>query len=318
MEIRRNTSTECLFKSESIAEIFQGIRQERPLLHMIPNNVSAALCADGLSALGARPLMAAAPEEMKEIVSQADGIVVNLGQLNQEKIQSARLAVSEAVRLGKPLVLDPVGCGASGFRMEFLQELLELFPYGIIKGNASEIYSIQQKTLTREGIDSMQNREFSGAVPQQCTFLVTGEKDCILSAAEKLEIVHSGKRRYNIVGTGCLAGAVTGACYSIAMKIKKQNGQEISCNDNAWTDKGAQGALQNVNWRTACQQQAALAASLGMAFVLEQADKQPGYGTAKQALLDALGQLSERSFQQWLEQSMEGLPVNNKSKRRAE
>ena len=75
--------------AEQISEVYQEIRRQKPLIHMIPNTVSAALCADGLSALGARPLMAVAAEEMAEITGQADISVVNLGQLNQEKLKAA-------------------------------------------------------------------------------------------------------------------------------------------------------------------------------------------------------------------------------------
>ena len=100
---------------ENIQEIFQKIKEKQPLIHMIPNAVSVSLCADGLSALGARPLMAVAPQEMEEIVSQADGIVVNLGQLTLEKREAAYIALKTAVREEKPVVLDPVGCGAVSY-----------------------------------------------------------------------------------------------------------------------------------------------------------------------------------------------------------
>ena len=98
---------------EQIAAVFQNIRQEKYLIHMIPNTVSASLCADGLAALGARPLMAVAPEEMEEIAAQADSCVVNLGQLNQEKTAAAETVLSFAAKEGKPIVVDPVGCGLS-------------------------------------------------------------------------------------------------------------------------------------------------------------------------------------------------------------
>ena len=71
--------------AKQIVQVFQKIKEQKPLIHMIPNAVSAALCADGLSALGARPLMAVAVEEMAEITQQADVSVVNLGQLTHEK-----------------------------------------------------------------------------------------------------------------------------------------------------------------------------------------------------------------------------------------
>lgn len=277
------------FSPEQIAEVFQNIRWQRPLIHMIPNGVSAALCADGLSALGARPLMAVAPEEMKEIVSQADASVVNLGQLNQEKLAAARLVLAQGEKLGKPLVLDPVGCGASAFRLHAVQELLSLPWQGIIKGNRSELYSIQQELLTKEGIDSLENRCLTEEVRTGSVYLVTGKTDCVMWEDGKLEIVHKGSRPYNIVGSGCLAGAVAGACYS--MTGREPENRHYSSAENT-VDREPRDRL------------AAVAASFGMAFALEQTTQSSGYGSAKVKLLDGLNLLSEEIFLDWLKRRM--------------
>lgn len=266
----------CKIMPEQIAEVFRAIRRDRPLIHMIPNNVSAALCADGLSALGARPLMAVAVQEMTEITRQADGSVINLGQPDLDKWKAARLVLTEASRLKKPLVLDPVGCGASEFRLKSVQELLSLPWQGIIKGNCSEIYSIQQNQLTREGIDAVTEREISENLPKGRVYLVTGRTDLVLWEKKSMRLScerehHPEKgSRYNIVGAGCLAGAVAGACYSVVQA-------EV----------------------------AAVAASLGMAFSLEKAAQTSGYGASKTTLLDALCRLSEKEFEHWLGQRID-------------
>ncbi len=253
-------------KPEEIQEIFRKIREEQPVIHMIPNGVSASLCADGLSALGARPLMAVAPEEMEEIVAQADGVVVNLGQLTLEKGEAAKLALTSAEREKKPVVLDPVGCGASGFRLKTVQELLEIPWKGIIKGNKSEIYSIQQETLTREGIDALKERKLTSKVPMNRTLLVSGEAERILWPGGMKELEKKKERRHNIVGTGCLLGAVAGACHSVEPKPER----------------------------------AAYAAAEGMRYVLEQSERAKGYGQAKVLLLDALEVLGESVFLDWM------------------
>lgn len=263
-----------------IWEIFQKIRRDRPLIHMIPNTVSAALCADGLAALGARPLMAVAKEEMPEILSQAEACVVNLGQLNQEKREAARQALLQAEKYGKPVVLDPVGCGASSFRMETVQELLALPWRGIIKGNASEIYSIQRNTLTREGIDSLEKREISRDIRRGSVYLITGETDSILWEKGKLELPHEIFFERNIVGTGCLAGAVAGACLGVAAS--------------------GEGKEKMSSLTEESMGKAAAAACLAMAYGLEEAGKCTGYGEAKSSLLDSFGRLSEREFLDWL------------------
>lgn len=255
-------------EAEEIQEIFKKIRQSQPVIHMIPNTVSAALCADGLSALGARPLMAVAPQEMEEIVAQADSIVVNLGQLTQEKKAAARTVLETAGKIEKPVVLDPVGCGASKFRLEAVQELLQISWKGMIKGNQSEIYSIQQGILTREGIDSKTERTWNTAVLKDKIYLISGKADRILWEDGMQELWKKQERTRNIVGTGCLLGALAGACYSVEPN--------------------------------ACK--AARAAAVGMAYGLEQAEGVKGYGQAKQALLNAMEQLDKEVFKEWVKE----------------
>lgn len=296
---------------QDITAVFQNIRHQKHLIHMIPNTVSAALCADGLSALGARPLMAVAPEEMEEIAAQADGCVVNLGQLNQEKIRAAELAMKCAAREEKPLVVDPVGCGASLFRLQAVQELLTIPWKGIIKGNRSEIYSIQQGKLTREGIDSLKNRSLIKQIRPGSVYLVTGDPDSILWEGGMLAISHERTLRQNVVGSGCLAGAVAGACsaavHMMGIDQRKQQSQDIgqrlqeenrSGNGQAKVDR-KDGFLPEMAL-------AAISTSLGMAFALEHAGQEKGYGAAKSALLDGLCMLSEKCFLDWLNEISKG------------
>lgn len=262
--------------TEQIAQVFREIKEQKPLIHMLPNTVSAALCADGLSALGARPLMAVDDREMQEIAEQSDASVVNLGQPSQEKMKAAEQLLKYAAGFGKPLVLDPVGCGASHFRLHEVQKLLSLPWKGIVKGNRSELYSIQQNQLTREGIDAIERRELSLKVPKGRLYFVTGQTDCMIWDGRKQELLRPceirKKNRYNIVGSGCLAGAVAGACCSAAVRQNQEQAYALA----VW------------------------AASLGMAYALEQAGRASGYGSAKTVLLDGLSHLAEPHFKEWL------------------
>lgn len=287
---------------QQIAAVFEEIAACRPLIHMIPNTVSAALCADGLSALGARPLMAVAAQEMTEITAQADASVVNLGQLDLPKIEAARQVLIQMAESGKPLVLDPVGCGASLFRLQAVQEFLALPWKGLVKGNRSEIYSIQQNQLTREGIDAVQKREMSVNIPKGRVYLVTGEPDYILWQNGKAALYHDTENKYNIVGSGCLAGAVAGACSSI---VCQQNVTYLSDETEIQT-KDAREEKQVKAYVLS-----ALAASLGMAFALEQAAWASGYGMAKGSLLDGLSKLAGEEFRQWLEQRKQSWKVED-------
>lgn len=278
---------------QQIAAVFTEIATRRPLIHMIPNTVSAALCADGLSALGARPLMAVAAQEMAEITAQADASVINLGQLDLHKIEAVRQVLIEIAKSAKPLVLDPVGCGASLFRLQAVQAFLSLPWRGLVKGNCSEIYSIQKNQLTREGIDAVQKRQMSVNISKGRVYLVTGEPDYILWENGRAKLYHDTENRYNIVGSGCLAGAVAGACSSIVCR------QGIAYLSGLVGDLAEDSKEEN---QEKAYILAALAASLGMAFALEQAAKASGYGMAKVSLLDGLSSLAGEEFCQWLEQ----------------
>lgn len=255
-------------KPQEIQEIFQKIKEQQPLIHMIPNTVSAALCADGLSALGARPLMAVAAEEMEEMVTQADGVVVNLGQLTKEKQEAAALALEAAGKMRRPVVLDPVGCGASRFRLDTVNKLLGLSWQGILKGNVSELYSIQNQELTREGIDAVAERILVNAASSGRVWLATGTADRIYTLEGETILPPKNSRKYNMVGTGCLLGAVAGACHSVEPDGRR----------------------------------AALAAAQGMAFVLEQTGRTEGYGSGKTKLLDALGRITDTVFLVWMKE----------------
>lgn len=255
-------------KPEEIQEIFQKIKEQQPLIHMIPNTVSAAFCADGLSALGARPLMAVSAEEMGEIVAQADGVVINLGQLTKEKQEAAALALEAAGKMRKPVVLDPVGCGASRFRLDTVKKLLGLSWQGILKGNVSELYSIQNQELTREGIDAVADRTLVNAASSGRVWLATGTADRIFTSEGETRLLKKSRRNFNIVGTGCLLGAVAGACHSVEPDGRR----------------------------------AARAAALGMAFALEQAGGTEGYGSGKTELLDALGRITDTAFLVWMKE----------------
>ena len=140
---------------EEILRSVRELKEIRPLLHMIPSYVTAALCADAISAAGGRPLMAQAKEEMEEITGSADGLAVNMGQPSEEKFLSCRLALETAAKKGIPVMFDPVGAGASAYRREMMAELLSIPWSGVLKGNSSEIHTLLTGALAHDGVDSI-------------------------------------------------------------------------------------------------------------------------------------------------------------------
>lgn len=182
---------------------------------MIPNSVTVSMCTDALAALGARPLMALAPEEMGEIPAYADALVVNMGQPQKEKILSASIALRTAEKNNTPIVFDPVGAGASEFRKNEFRRLLEQPFKGIIKGNRGELYALTKDQVTKEGIDSL--KEYEWDVPQDPgrVWVVTGKTDEIKNYQHSWSFPHDREGFLNITGTGCMTGAVMGACTAV-------------------------------------------------------------------------------------------------------
>lgn len=249
-----------------IIEVPKKIAGQHPLVHMIPNSVTAALCADGLSALGARPLMALAPDEMEEIPAYADAVVVNMGQPNREKLVSARLALKTAAAHHVPVVWDPVGAGASKFRKQEFMSLLSMEWKGIIKGNQSEIATLQSGRISHQGIDSIGEFDLHTRAIDGRVWAVSGQEDLVFDEKDCFSLKHEGRKKLLLTGSGCLTGAVMGACHAVEKEPKT----------------------------------AALAAFFIMAYAGEEAAKCRGYGSQKRALLDALTQIEIQGFAQYV------------------
>lgn len=274
----------------------QKIRDLKPRIHMIPNIVTATLCADALSAVGARPIMAMYAEELEDVIQQADGFVANLGQPDEEKIKSVHRGIIAANERGIPIVIDPVGCCATEFRKRFVEDILRYDFTGIIKGNYAEISSILNGESIKTGVDSqLQAEDFDkllNSYIQKCrediedndnnndnykrVYIATGETDYIL-------IKKTAK------GTGMIGTSM--------LDIRTSQSEMIDDKATAltlrWNVTGTGcmygallGAVYAVNPKE--PEKAALVTSMLMRYLLANADNTRGYATYKNSLLDTL------------------------------
>src|SRR5471030_1178193 len=144
--------------SITIDDVFaalQDLRARRPLVHNITNYVAMTVTANVLLALGASPAMVHAAEEVEDFVAISDALAVNIGTLSPPWVTAMHAAVVRANALGKPWVLDPVGCGATPYRTKVAVDLAALRP-SVIRGNASEILSLAGETgKAGKGVDSI-------------------------------------------------------------------------------------------------------------------------------------------------------------------
>ena len=162
-------------KNTTISDLFAQLRERRPLVHHITNYVTVNDCANITISVGAAPVMADAPEEVCEMVTFAGALVLNIGTLNKGQIESMLLAGGMANDRRIPVILDPVGAGATRFRTESAQRLLDELKITILKGNAGEKAFLPEKTHVR-GVDSY---GVSGdLVKDSPTLCKTGRYDC--------------------------------------------------------------------------------------------------------------------------------------------
>lgn len=196
---------------------FLKVRNISPLVHNITNYVVMNNTANTLLAAGASPVMAHAHPEMKDMVSIAGALVVNIGTLDEYWVDSMRLAIKQAEATGKPWVLDPVGAGATPYRNEILKEFMTRFHPSVIRGNASEIMSLAQTSATTKGVDSTHQADealdaaiglnkLTGAV-----ICISGATDHIIHQAEHVSLSNGNPLMAKITGMGCSATALIGA-----------------------------------------------------------------------------------------------------------
>ncbi len=144
---------------DAVFSALEDLRARRPLVHNITNYVAMSVSANVLLALGASPAMVHAAEEVEDFVAISDALAVNIGTLSPPWVAAMRAAVMRARALGKPWVLDPVGCGATAYRTQIAAELAALAP-AVIRGNASEILSLSgQVGAAGKGVDSSARAE---------------------------------------------------------------------------------------------------------------------------------------------------------------
>jgi len=193
------------------------IRVTAPLVHNITNYVVMNLTANALLSAGASPVMAHAIEEVEELAGLAQALVVNLGTLSSAWVEAMSLAARFAKRRGIPVVLDPVGCGATAFRTKTTRRLLDETSPTVIRGNASEIRAIYRDGERTKGVDSQRGSDEAldaalGISEQyRCVVSVSGEIDLVVSNGKVAKVRNGHPLMTKVTGMGCTASALTAA-----------------------------------------------------------------------------------------------------------
>ena len=195
----------------------QKLRETSPLIHNITNIVVANYVANGLLSIGASPIMSSAIEEMDELPAICQALVINIGTLTSEQVKAMIKAGISANKNNTPVVLDPVGVGATTFRQESVKTLLNEVKFDLIRGNAGEIAYLAQVNWSAKGVDAgsgeadLSQIAKDVALKYNCIVSISGEIDYI-SDGKKVAKIDNGTSLFpKITGSGCLLSAVCGA-----------------------------------------------------------------------------------------------------------
>jgi hydroxyethylthiazole kinase len=204
-----------------IPSLIESIRAQRPLIHHITNFVVMNDTANITLAIGASPVMAHAREEVEEMVGFAAALVLNIGTLTPELVETMLLAGKRANERGIPIILDPVGAGATSLRTESSLRLLRELNITVLRGNASEIGTLVGVAAETRGVDSVSLSEDRALVANRaadafgCITAITGACD-VISDGQRLARVENGHPLLaTITGSGCMATSLAAAFMAV-------------------------------------------------------------------------------------------------------
>ena len=209
--------------AHAAAENLRRVRERKPLVHNITNYVVMNYTAMALLACGAAPVMAHALEEVEEMVSLAGALVLNIGTLSPAWIEAMVKAGKRANALGVPVILDPVGAGATSLRTDTAKRLIDEVSVKVIRGNASEILSLapQIPGSRTKGVDSVhtvdQVTDTAVALARDLHLVLamTGTVDLITDGKRVVRVMNGHEMMSRVTGTGCTATAIIGAFMTV-------------------------------------------------------------------------------------------------------
>ena len=199
----------------------EEVRIQKPLIHNITNFVVMNTTANALLSMGASPVMAHAVNEVEEMVAFAGALVLNIGTLSESWVTAMIAAGKRASESGTPVILDPVGAGATDFRTRTAKKILSEVNVTVIRGNASEILALRHADSQTKGVDAIHSVQDAAATAK----LLAGELGATIALTGTTDLVTDGKQMYRInnghslmacvTGTGCMATSITGAFLAV-------------------------------------------------------------------------------------------------------
>jgi hydroxyethylthiazole kinase len=199
----------------------RALREHKPLIHQITNYVVMNETANATLSLGALPVMAHAREEVEEMTRLAGALVINIGTLSPHWVEAMLTAGKTANAVGVPVVLDPVGAGATTYRTDTARRILDAVDVAVLRGNAGEVATLVGVEAEVRGVESMdvggEAAEIARAAAKSLGLIasVTGPVDHVSDGERVLAVANGHELLGTVSGTGCMSSAITG-CFLAA------------------------------------------------------------------------------------------------------
>jgi len=220
--------------AEGIWSRVKEIREKAPVIHNITNYVVMNNSANALLAIGASPVMAHAEEEVEDMVSIAGALVINIGTLSRDWIRAMHRAALRAAKINVPVILDPVGAGATAYRTGTARELIKKSPPAVIRGNASEIMALLAEDAKTKGVESTMSSHTAVDIARQLNkthgsvVCVSGETDYIVSGDDVTKVKNGHPMMTKVTGMGCIATAMCGAFAAVNRSFPEAAAQAMA------------------------------------------------------------------------------------------
>lgn len=204
-----------------LASMMEHVRSQAPLIDCITNIVTVESMANALLAVGASPCMADVPEEMAEFVAISDAVLCNIGGMSDQNVTAMQIATREATARDIPLVMDPVGLGASRRRSDVCQSLLARGRFAAIRGNISEMRALAGVGGATRGVDAAVGDRMDIALVvrfaaelarrHHTVIAISGAEDILSDGSHSVCLIGGDPMMARITGSGCMSGAVLAA-----------------------------------------------------------------------------------------------------------
>lgn len=216
---------------KKIDENLKNIQEKNALTHCITNSVTINDCANAVLAIGGSPFMAEDAEELEEVVTIADVLVINIGKLSKDQIESMKISSKTANKTNTPIILDPVGVGVTELRNKTTMDLINNYDITAIRGNITEIKAIAKlsgvldESNTAKGVDvnaddiiTEENLKANGdiicelAKKLDTVILASGPIDILSDGTTTIAIDNGDDMMPKITGSGCMLSSIVGSC----------------------------------------------------------------------------------------------------------